>query len=76
MIYGDINSVLAGSIFAVKLDVKVRHVEAGLLSYDRQSLRKLNEFLLIIVRFLVRARDSPQQISKMLAVLSVDFEPY
>jgi len=45
IVVGDVNSTIACAIVAVKLGVKVAHVEAGLRSYDRSMPEEINRLL-------------------------------
>ena len=66
VVYGDINSTLAASVVATKLDIDVAHVEAGLRSFDRTMPEEINRIVTDVLSTL-HFVTSPEAIDQLTA---------
>tara|TARA_R100001015_G_C4622040_1_gene179393 strand:+ start:653 stop:1777 length:1125 start_codon:yes stop_codon:yes gene_type:complete len=45
IVYGDVNSCVAASLVAVKMGIKIAHIESGLRSFDRTMPEEINRII-------------------------------
>lgn len=64
VVYGDVNSTMAAAVVAVKLGIRVAHVEAGLRSFDRAMPEEINRLVTdrLANLLLTPSRDADEQL--------------
>jgi UDP-N-acetylglucosamine 2-epimerase (non-hydrolysing) len=62
LVVGDVNSTMAGTLVAVKMEIPVAHVEAGLRSFDRRMPEEINRMVTdILADFLFTTEPSAER---------------
>jgi UDP-N-acetylglucosamine 2-epimerase (non-hydrolysing) len=64
VLYGDVNSTLAGALVAAKLQLPTAHVEAGLRSFDRSMPEEVNRVVVDILAELLFTT-SPEAVANL-----------
>ena len=64
VLYGDVNSTLAGALVAAKLQIATAHVEAGLRSFDRSMPEEVNRVVVDVLADLLFTT-SPEAITNL-----------
>src|SRR4051812_1708984 len=66
VVYGDVTSTMAAAVVAVKLGIRIAHVEAGLRSFDRTMPEEINRLVTdrLADLLLTPSRDADEQLQK------------